>query len=104
MPEEREQLDYAPFFDDSEGEQLRNGYIPTSMDDKWFMFHEQGWLYFHRSWTGHCIFAMRLDGSPAGVRTIEVWVNRNKDQYASQGAEKDIEILEGLINDKLLVS
>ncbi|MBA4104238.1 MAG: hypothetical protein C0485_00645 [Pirellula sp.] len=102
MPAEREMLNYAPFFDDVEAEQLRLGLLPREMEDKWFVFFEEGWLYFHRSWTGHCIFSMRLDGSPAGVRTLEVWVNRNKDQYNSAGSESDIKLLERLISNQLL--
>lgn len=102
MPDERERLDYAPFFDDAEADQLRLGLLPKEMEDKWFIFFEEGWLYFHRSWTGHCIFSMRLDGSPAGVRTVEVWVNRNRDQYNSAGSKADIELLGQLISNKLL--
>lgn len=102
MPGKRERLDYAPFFQDSEADQLQLGLIPEEMEDKWFIFFEEGWLNFHRSWTGHCIFSMRLEGSPAGVRTIEVWVNRNMDQYNSQGSTADIELLDGLIKNYLL--
>ena len=104
MPKEREKLDYAPFFSDSEAAQIELGFVPKEMEDKWFIFHEEGWLHFHRSWTGYCVFSMRLDGSPAGVRTTEAWVNRNKAEYNSQSSFDDIDLLDCLIKNKLLAS
>lgn len=32
------------------------------MDDKWFVFEEEGVLWFCRSWTGICIFKLVLGG------------------------------------------
>lgn len=38
------------------------------MDDKWFMFEEEGVLWFCRSWTGICIFKLVLgDGDKHGL-------------------------------------
>ena len=102
MPSDRDRLEYVPFFDDVEAEQLRLGLVPELMEDKWFIYFEDGWLYFHRSWTGHCIFSLKLDGSPAGVRTVEAWVNRDKKQYNSAGPRSDIELLDSLIRNRLL--
>ncbi len=31
---------------------LTYGLIPEEMEDKWFIFLQNDWLYFHRSWTG----------------------------------------------------
>ncbi|MGQ9643783.1 MAG: hypothetical protein ACUVT3_08005 [Ignavibacterium sp.] len=35
---------------------LIKGLIPKEMEDKWFVFHDNDWLYFHRSWTGFGIY------------------------------------------------
>jgi hypothetical protein len=102
MPPNRERLDVLLLFSDAEAEQMVQGHIPADMDDKWFIFFEDGWLYFHRSWTGHCIYAIRLDGSPAGVRVVEAWVNRDKDQYNSAGEDTDKRMVEQLIRTRLL--
>lgn len=102
MPAERERLDLLLLFSDADVEQITHGHVPSDMDDKWFIFFEDGWLYFHRSWTGHCIFAVRLDGSPNGVRVIEAWVNRNQEQYNSPGADADRRMVEQLIQSHLL--
>ena len=58
---------------------MRLGHIPENMDDKRFLFFEEGWLYFYGSWTGTCIYALRLDWSPNGVLVVDGWVNRDPD-------------------------
>jgi hypothetical protein len=102
MPAERERLDLPMLYSDADAEQMMKGHIPSNMDDKWFIFFENGWLYFHRSWTGHCIFAVRLDGFPAGVRVVEAWVNRDASQYNSPGVDADKQLVEQLIGSCLL--
>jgi len=39
---------------------------------------ENGRLDFHRSWTEVCIFGVRLDGSPNGIRVTDAWVSGDK--------------------------
>ena len=102
MPAERERLDLPLLFTDADAEQMRKGHVPSDMDDKWFIFFENGWLYFHRSWTGHCVYAVRLDGSPNGVRVIDAWVNRDAEQYNSPGSDADKQMIEQLIRSRLL--
>ena len=51
-PEAREPLGYERVFSDAEGERLRQGLIPQEMEDKWFVYFEDGWLHLHRCWTG----------------------------------------------------
>jgi hypothetical protein len=67
-----------------------------------FIFFESGWLYFHRSWTGACIYGVRLDGSPAGVRVVEAWASRDVDHYNSPGIETDERMVRQLIATRLL--
>jgi hypothetical protein len=81
---------------------MRQGYIPKDMDDKWFIFFEDGWLYFHRSWTGHCIYGVKIDGSPNGVLVTDAWVNRDKEQYNSSSLETDARMVQQLITSLLL--
>lgn len=97
LPEQREALHFISFYTDERAERIIHGYRPRDMDDKWFIYAEKGWVYFHRSWTGDCIFAMKLDGSPAGVRVTESWVNRDTRQYTCKSIEQDRELLKNLI-------
>ena len=37
-------------------------------EDKWFIYWENDTLFFHRSWTGVCVYIVRFT-SPAGTPT-----------------------------------
>jgi hypothetical protein len=58
---------------------LEQGYVPHDMDDKWFAFFEEPWLFLHRSWTGFGIFQVRFEDG----RVAEAWVSRDPEQYTS---------------------
>lgn len=88
-PDQREHFELPLHFTDCEAETLRLGFIPRDMDDRWFIFFEDGWLYFHRSWTGDCIYGVRLDGTPSGVRVVDAWASRDRDRYNSPGIEDE---------------
>lgn len=51
-PRQCEPLEYEYVFDDADADRLQLGLIPQEMEDKWFVYFENGWLYLHRSWTG----------------------------------------------------
>ena len=101
-PDLREPLEFDRLFTDTEAEQLMRGLIPEAMEDKWFIYFEEGWLRFHRSWTGAFIYALRLDDSPGGVRVVEAWANRNPEEYKGTDAAYDQRLLHFLIDTFLL--
>lgn len=101
-PEEREPLRFEASFTDDEAGQMMLGLIPQRMEDKWFIYYEEGWLRFHRSWTGAYIYALRLDGAPWGVRVVDSWVNRNPQQYTASDTAYDRLLLRFLIDAFLL--
>src|SRR3954454_20138418 len=80
IPLERANLELELPFTAAEGERMRLGHIPEEMEDKWFMFFEDGWLYFHRSWTGICVYAIRIEASPDGVTLTGGWASRESTQ------------------------
>lgn len=96
-PAMRERLEVPEIFSDLAGERMIEGHVPNDMDDRWFIYFENGWLHFHRSWTGALVFALRLDGCAAGVRIVEGWASRESEQYRSQGIEHDRKMVVGLI-------
>lgn len=101
-PVQRECFDLPLLFTDADGEQIIRGHIPKDMDDKWFIFFENGWLYFHRATTGSCIFGVRLDGSPLGVRVTSAWASRDTEHYRSIGVAEEKSLIEQLIRARLL--
>lgn len=101
-PSEREDLKLQALFTDADAEVMMQGFVPKQMEDKWFIYFEDGWLRFHRSWTGAFIYAVRLDGSPMGVRVTESWVNRSPQQYALKDTDYDRKLVTYLIDSVLL--
>ncbi|MBQ6575965.1 MAG: hypothetical protein IJL90_07670 [Lachnospiraceae bacterium] len=92
MPEARDGFILKRAFSKKEMMALRKGHIPEAMEDKWFWYMEGDTLYIHRSWTGFCIYIAELsDGY-----THKVTVNRDPEQYVSEGAEADCERLNKL--------
>jgi hypothetical protein len=45
-PKNMRQLPYERFFYDSEAKKILDGFKPRDMDDKWFIYAEEGWVYF----------------------------------------------------------
>jgi hypothetical protein len=41
------------------------------MEDKWFLFVEDGVLHCHRSWSGLCIFQVRFEASSDGYDVVQ---------------------------------
>lgn len=91
-------LEVSEVFSDAVAERMRGGHIPVDMDDRWFIYFEDGWLHFHRSWTGAHIFALRLDASPVGVQVMDGWASRDAEQYRSSDIDLDRERVVRLIH------
>jgi hypothetical protein len=64
-------VDCAEVFATADCERLRQGLLPEVMEDKWFVFFEDPYLYFHRSWTGELAYRLRLDVDGEGGRIGE---------------------------------
>ena len=71
------------------------------MDDKWFVFLENNWLYFHRSWTGACIYQVRFMPNGEKYNVTEAWVNRSFRQHKNIFKTLDKFLLGFLINTLL---
>jgi hypothetical protein len=102
MPMKRVPLGFDASYDDSDAEKIMCGLIPKNMEDKWFIYFKQGWLYFHRSWTGACIYGIRLDSSSSGVRVVDSWVSRDPDQYKGDDLEYDRKLVCFIVDAFLL--
>lgn len=96
-PVERQHFDLPMHFNNAEAERLQQGLIPDDMNDRWFIFFEEGWLFFHRSWTGDCIFGVRLDETPDGGRVLDAWSSRDDDRYKSPGLDDEKRLVADLI-------
>jgi hypothetical protein len=98
-PSMREEFKVAWTFPPAMATRMIAGHIPEDMNDRWFIFLEDGWLLFHRSWTGNCIFGLKLEVLSVGVTITEGWVSRKTDEYSSTDVDKDVELVQTLVND-----
>ena len=48
LPPAREAIALDRTYTAPEFERLKAGHIPEAMEDKWFVFYEEPWLYLHR--------------------------------------------------------
>lgn len=88
LPRQRARLDLALSLTASQFETMKQGVIPQEMEDRWFIFFEDGWLNLHRSWTGFCIFRIKIERVKGNFLTTEAWVNRNKKQFECEPSEE----------------
>jgi hypothetical protein len=80
MPEMKIQLQVNQTFTEEEYQRLQMGVIPHQMEDKWHIHFEENWLFFHRSWTGYCLYQIHLESSDRGWNITEAWANSSPDQ------------------------
>lgn len=95
MPEKNTQFTIKRKFSDAEINRLKRGYAPEEMEEKWFYYYEDGKVYFHRSWTGSCIYIVEFH-----FKTNEhiVTVNRDENQYTNTDIDEDIETINDLLS------
>ncbi len=89
-------------FTDKQFSKLSKGLIPQQMEDKWFVYYENQWLYFHRSWTGYGMYQAKLNKEIDGYSIKEFLVERNQEKYSNEDDNTDIEAFSFLIARGLL--
>lgn len=77
---------------------LKNGYIPRTPQDKWFIYYEDGWVHFHRATSGSCIFQLRVEPNDDHFIAPYVLVNRDPQQYRTIDDNYDVEMMAYLID------
>src|SRR5688572_18541891 len=65
---------------------LVKGLIPREMEDKWFIYYEEEWLYFHRSWTGYGWYKAQVIKTADYYSINEFWAERNHEKYKNEDA------------------
>src|SRR4051812_1265160 len=101
-PAKKKTLGFSALYTDADAEKMMRGLVPEAMEDKWFVYFFEDWLYFHRSWTGACIYAVRLESSSASVRVVDSWVSGDPQQYRADDLAYDRKLVAFLIDALLL--
>ena len=102
MPEARTTIPLGLLFNPKQVEIIKCGFLPREMEDKWFVFWKDGELFFHRSWTGICLFVVRFACAERGAVAVEAVVNRDPEQYGCTDDERDAKMVAYLIAVLLL--
>lgn len=102
LPKKRITIPLNRSFSQNEIERIRQGTIPREMEDKWFIYWENDTLFFHRSWTGFCVYVVRFASQGDSHRMVEADVNRNPKQYEETRDKYDAELISWLIDVLLL--
>ena len=89
-------------FSNDEMEQLEFGYLPRAMEDKWFIYFSRNRLYFHRSWTGFCVYIAHFKKLEGVSVLTAIEANRDHAQYTGTDDAKDLALVYYLI-DRLLL-
>ena len=81
---------------------IRRGLVPEQMEDKWFIFWEDDTLFFHRSWTGFCIYVVHFKCDEGPCQMVSAEVNRDPAQYSGVSEERDAKMISYLVDLLLL--
>ena len=89
---------YGPF----DSWMIARGFVPTVMEEKWFVYLESGRLLFRRSWTGILIYDVEAAWRGDQLYLGQVRVNRDPQQYGETDDDYDRRLLVYLIEVVLL--
>ena len=102
MPAKTRRIALDVRYDESAMARIRKGFLPGKMEDHWFAWFEDPFLYLHRSWSGFCIYQINF------IRDGEVWraryalINADPTQYKpANDKEEVLTLLDGI--DALLI-
>ncbi|MFC7734275.1 NUDIX domain-containing protein [Roseomonas sp. GCM10028921] len=90
-------------YSDAAMERIRRGFLPASMEDRWFAWFEDDLLYLHRSWTGYCYYQVIFEREGEDWRAAWADLNRDPAQYENTDDEWDRTLILDVI-DNLLVN
>lgn len=95
-------LRYIARFDDQQMQFIRAGLIPKEMEDKWFVYFEEPFLYLHRSWTGRPVFRVTLSSDAGGTTVREALWSMEFANAADADREYQTQLLDSLVSNLLL--
>lgn len=81
-----------------EFEIIRQGFVPKSMDDRWFIYVKDGHIFFHRSWTGVLIYDCFFEESEHEIIISSMHANRDTQEYLNLDCELDTSSVKQLLD------
>lgn len=93
MPTRRKRITLDIHYDNKAMARIRKGFLPVEMEDHWFAWFEDPFLYLHRSWTGFCIYQVNFERDAEGWIARYALVNRDLTQYTSMSDDDEVRTL-----------
>ena len=59
---------------DHQMQQIAMGHIPDAMEDHWFMYCDDQYIRYYRSWTGRCAFIAKYKKIDSGYKICELTI------------------------------
>ncbi|HLJ87791.1 MAG TPA: hypothetical protein VKZ53_13280 [Candidatus Angelobacter sp.] len=93
---------YQATFDAEQFSRLKDGLIPKQMEDKWFIYYEEPYLFFHRGWTGQPVYRVKLQRLNDGAETTEALWSKELAKDSGLDREYQAHLIDFLISNLLL--
>lgn len=102
MPEQKAYLMLNKEYSEYDSYLISKGYVPKQMEDKWLIFRAGDKLYFHRSWTGFCVYEVTLGHREGRLYLSYGYANRNAREYTQTNDLYDTKMVYFIIDNLLL--
>lgn len=90
MPNDPKETTYIPFALLVSAEQmdiLRKGHLPAVQEDHWFMYCDEEYIRYYRSWTGQCAFEAHYKNWAEGYVIDTLKINHGLAEFGVNGDE-----------------
>lgn len=98
MPERCKVIPLYFTYSKEQFKRIQQGFVPEVMEQHWFVYVENGHIYFHRSWTGIMICDCLYEEKEDQVLITYMTVNRNPKEYTNTNDEQDIRLVKGWLD------
>lgn len=95
-------LPYSARFSAAQYELLRRGLVPKEMEDKWFIYFEAQYLYFHRSWTGQPAYRVKVETPGASAVVTEALLDASLGERPPEERAHHAKLVDFLVSNLLL--
>ena len=102
LPREYTHITIDRTYHPGQWDRISLGLVPQEMEDKWFIYEEDYWIYIHRSWTGVCLYKVRFENTEDSLQIAEAYANRNPEQYSNTDSKYDSQFIAWMIDYFLL--
>jgi len=96
------EIPYSASFSDAEYEQIRDGRVPRSGEDRWFAFFEDGTLFIHQASTGFCAFMVAFESTKGSCVATGASTQLDLEGWSHRQLDSVVELVDSLIRGLLL--